>query len=41
MNDFDAASDRQRVTGSQRLVDGNRLHSLLGIEEQPTQHLPQ
>jgi hypothetical protein len=40
MNNFDAAGDGQYFPISQRLVDGNGLHSLVGIEEQPAQHLP-
>src|SRR5580692_13187359 len=34
MNHFDAASDGQYFPGGQRLVDGNRLQSLVGMEEQ-------
>jgi hypothetical protein len=41
MNNFDAAGDGQYFPITQRLVNGNRLHSLIGIEEQPAQHLPQ
>jgi hypothetical protein len=35
VNNFDAAGDGQHVTGGKGLIDGDRLHSLLGIEEQP------
>lgn len=41
MNNFEAAGDWQCFARRQRLVDGDRLHSLLGTEEQPAQHLPQ
>jgi hypothetical protein len=41
MNDFDAASDGQYFSITQRLVDRNRRQSLVRIEEQPAQHLPQ
>jgi hypothetical protein len=41
MNDFDAAGHGQYFAIRQRLIDGDQLKSLLGIEEHPTQHLPQ
>src|SRR5215475_7820419 len=41
MNDFDPASDEQYFPSGQRLVDGNRLQSLVGMVEQLAQHSPQ
>ncbi len=41
MNNVDAASEGQYFPSGQRLVDGNRLHSLVGMEEQLAHHLPQ
>jgi hypothetical protein len=41
MNNFDAAGDGQYFPVSQGLIDGNGLRPLVGIEEQPAQHLPQ
>src|SRR6516162_2406547 len=41
MDDFDTASDGQYFPISQRLVDGNRLQSLVGMVEQLAHHLPQ
>jgi hypothetical protein len=41
MNNFDTAGDGHYVPSGQWLVDGDRLQSLLGMEEQLAQHLPQ
>jgi hypothetical protein len=41
MNNFDAPGDGQYFPISQRLVDGDRRHSLVMIVEQPAHHLPQ
>jgi hypothetical protein len=34
MNNFEAASDGQYFPSGQRLIDGNRFQSLVGMEEQ-------
>src|SRR5215469_14234480 len=41
MNYLEAACDRQGFPWGQRLVDGNRVHSLFGMEEQIAQNSPQ
>src|SRR5215471_7008813 len=40
-NNLDAAGDGQYFPSGQWLVDSDRLQSLLGMEEQPAQHLSQ
>jgi hypothetical protein len=41
MNNFDAAGDGQYFPRGQGLVDGNRLQSLVGMEEKIAHHAPQ
>src|SRR5262249_6392231 len=41
MNYFDAACDGQYFPWGQRLVDGDRRESLVGMEEQLAQYSPQ
>jgi hypothetical protein len=41
MNNFDVASDGQYFPSDQRLVDGYRLQSLVGMVELLAQHSPQ
>jgi hypothetical protein len=40
VNNFDAASDGQHFPNGQWLVDGDRLQSLVGMEEQLAHHSP-
>jgi hypothetical protein len=41
MNNLEAPGDGQYFPRGQGLVDGNRLHSLVGMEKQLAHHLPE